>query len=288
MKVLVLGAGGQLGRAIRATCPEGVNLEARTRHDLDVTDPAAVNSAVSLSRPDAIINAAAYTSVDRAESEKDLAFAVNEQGPANLAAAAAANSAHLVHVSTDFIFDGAKSSPYEPSDSPAPLGVYGASKLAGERALESVDGLSSSIVRTAWVYASTGHNFVNTILRLLTERSEIGVVSDQVGAPTWAASLAHAIWAATVKRSAGVFHWTDSGVASWYDFAVAIREEAQSLGLISSPAEVRPITTRDYPLPAKRPPYSVLALSSSASQLSLERVHWRTNLRFMLKELMDA
>ena len=285
MRVLVAGAGGQLGFELKRTRPLGVELLALSSGELDLTEAGAVRRRVAEERPGLIINAAAYTAVDRAEAERERAFAVNGQGAANLAVAAREAGARLIHLSTDFVFDGEKSSPYLPDDAPNPLGVYGASKLAGEERVREILGPATAIVRTAWVYSVHGHNFVKTMLRLLGEREAVSVIADQVGTPTWARHLAQALWRMAERELTGVHHFTDAGVASWYDFAVAIQEESLALGLLAREARIRPITTDEYPLPARRPPYSVLDKTSLWQAMDWEPGHWRAALRAMLQEL---
>lgn len=285
MKILLTGAAGQLGWELQRSVPPGITLVAMDAAGLDITDTAAVAATVAAEQPQVIINAAAYTAVDRAESEPERARLVNAQGAANLAEAAGANNAFVVQLSTDFVFDGNSSRPYGPADLPKPLGVYGASKLAGEQAVRERLGARCAVVRTAWLYSSHRHNFVKTMLRLLTEREEVRVVADQVGTPTWAHGLAGAVWQIAGRTMPGIHHWTDAGVASWYDFAVAIQEEALGLGLLERAIPIVPITTADYPTPARRPSYSVLDKSATWMLLGGPAPHWRVQLRRMLKEL---
>lgn len=285
MKVLITGARGQAGHELCRSAPAQVELLGLDRQALDISDAAAVTQAIHSARPDLIINAAAYTAVDQAESERAPAFAVNAGGAANLAAAAAGIGARLLHLSTDFVFDGANSSPYRPDDRTNPLSVYGASKLAGEQALLRISP-GALIVRTGWLYSAHGHNFVKTILRLLTEREHLRIVADQVGTPTWAATLAQAVWAAAARPELhGIYHWSDAGVASWYDFAIAIQEEGLHLGLLARAIPIIPITSADYPTPARRPAYSVLDKNSAWHDFAIPAEHWRVALRRMLKEL---
>lgn len=282
MKVLVTGACGQLGRALVQRPPAGVAVIAVGSRDLDVTERAAVLAFLDRERPALILNAAAYTAVDRAEREPERAMEVNDGGVANLLAGAEAIGARVAHVSTDFVFDGSSSRPYAPEDAPAPLGVYGASKLAGERRLRPQD----LCVRTAWVYAAEGANFVRTMLRLMAEREEIGVVADQIGSPTSATNLAGALWSLGLGGNSGTFHYTGSGVASWYDFAVAIRDEGGALGLLpATAARVKPIATADYPTPAKRPAFSVLDTRETAKALGEAAPHWRHSLITVLEQI---
>jgi dTDP-4-dehydrorhamnose reductase len=283
MKVLITGANGQLGRALQATARLGVSIIAAGSAELDIGDAAAVDALLSAERPDAIFNAAAYTAVDKAESEEALAMRVNAEGVVNLARGAAAVGARLVHVSTDFVFDGRSGIPYAPEAPTAPLGVYGRTKRQGELAA----GPDALIVRTAWVYGSQGGNFVRTMLRLMAERDEVRVVADQVGTPTFASSLADALWRLHAAGAKGLFHYTDSGAASWYDFAVAIQEEALAIGLLARAVPVIPIATSDYPTPAARPHYSVLDKSATFALLGGAAPHWRVNLRKMLKDILD-
>lgn len=281
MKVLVTGAHGQLGRALAATVPSGVQLIALARAELDLASDDSIRDAVAVHAPDLVINAAAYTAVDKAESEAEVAQRINGEAVAVLRAACDKAGARLAHVSTDFVFDGTSSRAYRPGDPRKPLSAYGRSKAAGEDAA----GDDALIVRTAWVYAAGGASFVATMLRLMRERDEIGVVADQIGAPTWASSLARTIWGLTTKGVTGMHHFSDAGVASWYDFAVAIGEEAAALGLIDRTITVRPIATSDYPTPAVRPAFSLLDSKATREAAGLMPVHWRENLRTMLKEV---
>ena len=283
MKVLVTGAGGQVGRMLRATCPGNVDLIACTHAELDVGDPEAVRRQLAVARPDAIINAAAYTAVDKAESEPEMARRINSEAPGYLATAAREGGMRLVHLSTDFVFDGRAASPYPPDAPTNPLSVYGMTKCEGERVVLEALPERSVVVRTAWVYAAEGKNFLNTMLRLMRERGAVRVVADQIGTPTAARPLAEVLWQIAVRPEVrGIHHWTDAGVASWYDFAVAIAEEGSALGLLPSGVTVTPIATEEYPTPARRPGYSVLD-KRSLSALGLTPAHWRQRLRETLK-----
>lgn len=288
IKALVTGAGGQVGRALLAVVPDNVEVIACARADLDIGSSRAVRDLVSRHRPAVIINAAAYTAVDKAESEPDAAQRINAEGPRHLAVAARECGARLIHISTDFVFDGAASVPYRPDSATNPLSVYGTTKRDGERAvLENLPG-QGVVVRTAWVYAATGANFLNTMLRVMRANGAVRVVADQVGTPTAARFFAATLWQlATDREIRGVHHWTDAGVASWYDFAVAIAEDGAELGLVSRDVTVTPITTADYPTPARRPAYSVLDKRSLAP-LGLSPLHWRQRLRSVLKEIPRA
>lgn len=286
---VITGAAGQLGRDLLGTAPGGWAAVACSSAELDVTRPQLVNDVLARERPALVINAAAYTGVDAAEVEKERAEAVNALGAAHLAEGARRVGARLIHVSTDFVFDGSQGRPYLPDDQPHPLGVYGRTKLAGEREVIRVSEGEALVLRTAWVYSGHGRNFVLNMLRLMRERDTVGVVSDQIGTPTWSRGLAEAIWAAARRPELrGIHHWTDAGIASWYDFAVAIQEEALTIGLLRRPVPIRPLRTQDFPTAARRPPYSVLDKTATWTALDLTAPHWRVNLREMLREVARA
>lgn len=280
MKVLITGAGGQLGRALQATAPQAAEINAIDVDDVDLTDEAMLRARLAVEAPEIIINAAAYTAVDKAEEDEDTALAINSGAVAVMADAMKEAGGKLVHVSTDFVFDGRSSRPYRPGETRAPLSAYGRTKAAGEDHLRSSD----ILLRTAWVYSAGGANFVRTMIRLMNERDELGIVADQIGAPTWATSLANTIWGLLDKGASGTFHHSDAGVASWYDFAMAIAEEAHEVGLIARIPAIKPIATADYPTPAQRPAFSLLDCSETRAILGDTHTHWRTNLRAMLKE----
>jgi dTDP-4-dehydrorhamnose reductase len=284
-RVFVTGsASGQLHWELFRTKPDSIVwLSWPSR--LDIRNRAEVGAAVQQLQPDVIINAAAYTAVDDAESQPQLAYDVNHRGVENLALAARDARAKLVHVSTDFVFGESCGQPFLPDAAVNPVSVYGKSKLAGENALLTILQDDSMVIRTAWLYSSHGNNFVKTMIRLMNERDQLGVVADQVGSPTWAYSLAGAIWRSLSRDLQGVFHWTGAGVASWYDFAVAIAEEAMALNLIDTAPAIKPLTTDQYPTPALRPAYSVLALADSWQRMQIDANHWRVDLRQMLQEL---
>ena len=281
MKVLIAGSGGQLGRALAATAPAGVTLIAPPEAEFDIADPDAVARVVAAAGADLLVNAAAYTAVDKAETETDTATRINATAVRFLATAAAKAGTRFTHVSTDYVFSGHGPTPYTPATPPAPASAYGRTKLAGEQAAQAHHP-GALIIRTAWVYAAQGNNFVRTMLRLMAERDEVRVVADQIGTPTHAASLARAIWA--LDGQSGLFHWTDAGVASWYDFAVAIQDEALRLGLLTRQVPVLPIATADYPTPAQRPAYSVLDKAGSWAITGPAR-HWRAELIDCLKDM---
>lgn len=278
MKVLVTGVAGQLGCCLRESCPEGVELVGADLEQCDLARHQEVLDYVDSLQPQVIINAAAYTAVDRAESEPEKAWAVNADGARHIAEAANAIGARLIHISTDFVFDGLQSTPYRPEDSPSPISVYGTSKLAGERAVAAATREQALIIRTAWVYSRHGNNFVKTMLRLLSERDEVRVVADQIGTPTSAHSLAHTLWSILDQPDlSGLAHWTEAGVASWYDLAHAVRVAMQKTSGSRRLARLVPISTAEYRLPAQRPAYSVLDKTFLWQALGVAQ-HWRESL----------
>ena len=286
MRVLIAGARGQIGQAMLRSVPPGCDVQAPGRNELDVSREDAVRAMTQQMKPDVIVNAAAYTAVDRAESQASVCFQVNAEGPRFLAQCAREHGARLLQISTDFVFDGRASSPYAPDADPHPLSVYGESKRIGEQAVLETLGERAVVLRTAWVYAASGRNFLRTMLRLMAEQGSVRVVADQVGSPTAARSVAEVLWRLVEREDIhGIYHWTDAGVASWYDFAVAIAEEGTGVQLLPPDVEVLPIATADYPTPARRPAYSVLDKRSTYELLGLRPVHWRTNLRTTLREI---
>jgi dTDP-4-dehydrorhamnose reductase len=300
MKILLTGAAGQLGQALRQQVPEGMELIATSRSGdpaagllpLDLADAGACRAAVLTHRPDWVLNGGAYTAVDKAETEPELALAVNGGAPRAFAEALLETGGRLLQVSTDFVFNGEQGSPYRPDQDRDPLGAYGRTKAAGEEAVEQLLAASGQgvILRTSWVIGPVGKNFALTMLRLHRERGAsgqaLGVVEDQVGCPTSTATLAGACWRAiTANVQEPVLHWSDAGAASWFDVAVAVGELAQELALLQQPAPVNPLTTAEYPLPAQRPSYSLLDCSSSRRALQLAPTPWRQALRHLLQAL---
>ena len=282
MKVLITGGKGQLGTTLTRSVPEEIKCTSLDLPEFDITDPQQVASVVKEQKPDVIVNASAYTAVDRAEEEADLAFAVNAKGPENLALAAKRSGSRLIHISTDYVFDGTACTPYKPDAPCNPLGIYGKSKRQGEINIRAILA-DAVIIRTSWLYSRYGSNFVLSMLRLINERDELKVVADQIGAPTWASTLASAIWAVAAQQQLkGIYHWSDAGVASWYDFAVAIQEEGRKRGLLRHEIPIHPIRTDQFPTPAKRPSFSVLDCTAIWNELNGEPTHWRVALRQML------
>lgn len=282
-RALIAGANGQLGRALRAAAPTSTEVLALDRRALDIGNEANVARMIAEFRPDLLFNAAAYTAVDLAEREPERARHVNATAVGYLARAVDAIGARLIHVSTDFVFDGASGIPYSPASVTAPLNVYGQTKREGEQAA----GSEALIVRAGWIHAAGSMNFVTKMLQLMAERTEIGVVTDQIGTPTHAPGLATTLWRLAQDGVRGTFHYSDSGIASWYDFAVAIREEALAMQLLQRAATILPIGTEDYPTPARRPPFAVLDKRSTWQLLGHPAPHWRAGLRETLKGMAN-
>ncbi|MEO5566696.1 MAG: dTDP-4-dehydrorhamnose reductase [Luteimonas sp.] len=296
MRILLLGGNGQVGSELRRSLAPLGNLVVATRDgqlndggDCEVADldvPASLSALVDHIAPDVVVNAAAYTQVDRAESERDAAFRANAEAPAALAAACAQRGTLLVHYSTDYVFDGRGTRPYREDDATAPLGVYGASKLAGEAAIRT-SGARHLVFRTAWVYAAQGRNFLRTMLRLAVERDELRVVADQFGTPTSAALIAN-VTARALQGShdrSGLWHLTASGETSWHGFAQAIVAGAHARGLIARQPPVLPIASVDFPTPAARPGYSVLDCQSLQRDFGIDLPEWREGLECTLDAL---
>jgi dTDP-4-dehydrorhamnose reductase len=292
MKILLLGGNGQVGRELRRSLPALGNVIIATRDGAganlvgDFDRPESLSELIESVAPDVVVNAAAYTAVDAAESDSDAAFRVNAKGPAKIAQACKASGALLVHYSTDYVFDGQGIRPYREGDVTSPLGVYGASKLTGEQAIRN-SGARHAILRTAWVYAAHSKNFLLTMLRLAGERDELRVVADQVGAPTPAAWIADAT--TQVLRhgiaTSGTWHMTSGGETNWCEFASAIMDAAHEFGLLHRKPRVLPITTADYSTPAQRPEYSVLDTTRLQRDFGIVPPDWRVGLTCTLREL---
>ena len=284
MSIVVIGKSGQLGFELHRLLGDSATYLGRG--DIDIVDFNAMFETLEPLKPKTIINASAYTAVDKAETDREAAFNVNATGVKNLACYCEQANSFLVHVSTDYVFNGQKGSPYAINDPIEPQGVYGQSKAEGEKALRSILPEASCLIRTAWVYSSHGSNFVKTILKLMNEKPKLTIIDDQVGSPTWSKGLAEACVMAARQKVSGTFHWTDEGVCSWYDFALAIQELAVSKGILNREIEILPIPSEQYPTPAKRPPYSVLDKTLTRDVFSsLPPRHWRTQLSLMLDEL---
>lgn len=279
-RVLIVGSKGMLAQAISKHAPANAEVTGLDLPDLDITDAEQVGSVVERIRPDVIINCAAYTNVDGAESNEELATRVNGEGVANLAAAAAGTGAVLVHVSTDYVFSGEKVEPYTEVDTPGPLSAYGRSKLAGEKAILDSPPETFYIVRTSWLYGSGGRNFVETMLRLARERDELRVVADQVGSPTFTEDLARGInTLLEAAADSGIYHFSNSGTCSWHGFAEEIVRQARERWPDVIAERVVPIRTDEYPLPAPRPKNSVLSLKKYIDATGIVPPEWKDALR---------
>jgi dTDP-4-dehydrorhamnose reductase len=287
MKVLLLGSQGQVSRELQQSLQGKVDLQVLGSAQLNLAQSQQIRRQVEAARPALIINAAAHTAVDQAESEPEQAFAINATAPGILAEVAAELGAPLIHYSTDYVFDGCKNTPYDENDAPNPLSVYGRSKLAGEQAIAAVGG-AHLILRTSWVYSQYGKNFLLTMQRLLQERDSLNVVSDQIGAPTWAGSIAQAStqliehWQNGQAGPWGTYHLTALGETSWYGFADAIAAELRKAG--KAVASLQPIPSSDYPTPAIRPRNSRLDCSRLQRDWAVQLPHWQVALQQCLAE----
>jgi dTDP-4-dehydrorhamnose reductase len=293
MRILVAGAQGQLARALQECAPRhpAHTVVTQGRPGFDLLKPATLARTVADLVPDLVVNAAAYTAVDQAESEAAAAYAINRDGAGALAEVAARHHCPIVHVSTDYVFDGAKAGAYREDDATQPTGVYGRSKLEGEAAVAAAND-RHIIVRTAWLYAAHGKNFLRTILRLAKERPQLGVVADQRGNPTYAPHLAEAILTIAAKLATatappwGIYHAASSGDTTWHEFAAAIIDAAGPLGIARVP--VRPITTAQYPTPARRPANSCLDCTKLERTFGVRLPDWRQGLAMCIAELAGS
>lgn len=274
MSALITGADGQLARELVATAPSGVELRSVTRAECDITESPIVEKVFRSFRPDIVINTAAYTAVDAAEENEELAFRVNARGAENVAKAAELVGSRLIHISTDYVFDGRRSSPYPPDAPTNPINVYGASKLEGEKlALRAAP--SATIIRIGWLYSTAGKNFLVSILRALRDSRSLSVVVDQKGCPTSAHDFAVAMWTIPDVSLRGIYHWANSGSGSWYDFAREIAQIAQRLELLPEEPEIRQVTTEEYASRARRPAYSVLDATKLSLALKVSPSTWQ-------------
>jgi dTDP-4-dehydrorhamnose reductase len=292
-KILITGITGQVGQELIDSLKGYGEIFCLARQQVDLADEDSIRNAIRVIKPHIIVNPAAYTAVDKAETELELATAINGNAPRIIAEEAEKINAAVIQVSTDYVFDGTKNTPYLPDDATNPIGIYGKTKLMGEVGIEK-NCSRHLILRTAWVYGARGHgNFVKTMLRLGADREELRVVADQIGSPTYAKDIAMTINNLIGKIDSqecywGIYHYTNSGVASWYDFAVTIFEEAKQLGFPLKVRQIIPITTADYPTPAQRPSYSVLSNQKLNQLLGTIPPHWRHSLRKMLVELSQS
>ena len=288
-KILLIGITGQVGQELQQTLTSLGEVIGVSRQQLDLSQPDQIRHRIAEIKPNLIVNAAAYTAVDKSESEPDLAMTINASAPKEIAIAAQDIGATLLHISTDYVFNGRNHTPYLETDQTDPLGVYGKSKLLGEIGVRE-NCARHIILRTAWVYGARGHgNFVKTMLRLGAARSELKVVADQIGSPTWSYDIAVAITQLLSKSLddlsiKGTYHYTNSGVASWYDLAVATFAEAKQLGFPLKVEQVLPITTADFPTPTQRPAYSVLSKTKITTATGVYPPYWRDSLKKMLAE----
>lgn len=281
-ELVVIGKSGQLAWELAKLHPQAICLG---RDDIDITSETSIASTIAPLNPVAIINASAYTAVDKAETEEANAYLLNQTGVANLAKYCKAQSVFFVHVSTDYVFNGEKGAPYKVDDVIEPQGMYGKTKAAGESEVTTLLPELSAIIRTSWVYSAHGNNFVKTMLRLMAEKPQLGVIDDQIGSPTWAKGLAQACVEAATNKHSGVYHWSDEGVCSWFDFAIAIQQLGIEKGLLGASIPIKPIPSSAYPTPATRPHYSVLDKTLTRETFSTELTHWRTQLSAMMDEL---
>ncbi|HDZ08724.1 dTDP-4-dehydrorhamnose reductase [Pseudohongiella sp.] len=285
-KIVLLGANGQLGQTLQQHFKTmDCELLALGRDTLDISDETALRKTLGELAPDVIINAAAYTAVDQAETDDLDARAANAAGPKHLARWVKEQNSWLLHLSTDFVFSGRNHRPYTPDDQTDPLSIYGRTKLEGELHVRYLARDNSLVLRTSWVYSQYGRNFLTTMLRLMAEKDSLNVVDDQIGTPSSTLGLARCIAAAVDKRPVGILHWTDAGVASWYDFAVAIQDEAIKQGLLAKAIPIHPIPTTAYPTPARRPSFSVLDKTATMAVLDCQPQHWRRELVHVIKQI---
>ncbi len=290
VKVLLTGATGQLGKTLIETKPNSINLVTPNRYEVDLSKPEKSIIFLEKVNPDWIINAAAYTNVDKSESESDLAFCINGKAPAIFANFLNNSGGKLLQISTDFVFNGKKNTAYSSQDKTDPINVYGKSKLLGEK--ETLKFKNNKVIRTSWLYSPYGRNFLKTMLKLHDLKSKSGenlrVISDQIGCPTSCKSLSEACWQILLCKNSlksKIFHWSDCGVASWYDFAAAIGELAEEKFIINNSAPVIPIRTDEYPTPAERPKLSLMNCEESYKELCIKPKHWRKSLSDVLDQL---
>ena len=284
-KVLVTGGSGQLGSCLNVSSPDNADVSVYSSSKFDLSDKQQMRAVLEEQRPSVVVNCAAYTNVDGAESDREQAFLINHEGASDLALLCKELGVKLIHISTDFVFDGAGTLPYGPSDPTSPLGVYGQSKFAGEEALREGYPEGVMIIRTSWLYSEYGSNFVKTMIRLFGSKDSFSVVDDQVGSPTYALGLANLIWCIVVSDDfvPGTYHWSDSGQTTWFDFARKIGEEIQERQLVEKPGMVEPIPSEEYGSKTPRPSFSVLDCSEIQSIYpGAEQVSWQANLSEML------
>ncbi len=283
--ILVTGSNGQLGKELKQIADQfaSFNFVFASREDLKLHHFGLVENFFAALKPQYCINCAAYTAVDKAEAEEDMAMLVNAEAVGNLAAVCKKHQTKFIHISTDYVFDGESETPYKEDDATGPINLYGQSKLLGEQLCMKEDA-EAIIIRTSWVYSEFGHNFVKTMMRLMQERNELNVVSDQIGSPTYAADLAKAIMdiVSSGKWESGVYHYSNEGKISWYQFAQAIKE------LSESKAVIHPILTAEYPTPAKRPKFSLLNKDKIKTVFQLQIPDWKDSLQICIRRITNA
>ncbi len=280
--VLLLGANGQLGRLLQVCAPNNIRITGKTHLDCDITDIRSLDKLITEIRPNIVINCAAYTAVDKAESEPGRAYSVNAEGPENLAVLLDP-ATRLIHLSTDFVFSKNSANPYKPGDKPDPISVYGISKLAGEEAILGRREENSIILRVSWLYSATGNNFFTTMLRMMRESRDLNVIGDKFGTPTSAHRLTDIIWKLALSETdSGIYHWSDKGVISWYDFAVEILQQALQTGILNQAVKIKKVTSEAYPTKARRPSYSALDSSKTESVLGIKTAPWQEELHKVL------
>jgi dTDP-4-dehydrorhamnose reductase len=286
MKLIITGAAGQLAQELIRTISPHDRIFALPKEELDITRIDQLQRVINAIMPDWVINTAGYTGVDRAEQEQEQAFSVNRDGPRLLAEVLTGTDIHLIHYSTDYVFDGKKHIPYTPTDTPNPINVYGASKLAGEREILKALGKQAIIVRTSWLYSDHGTNFVTKMLQLLQTLETVRVVSDQTGTPTWTRSLAAATWQLIkIPGLHGIHHFCDAGQTNWFDFSKTIQEIAWRYNLLSKYVKIVPIQSEEYAAPARRPAYSVLDCTQTWRLLGQEPDDWKISLDKLFAEM---
>tara|TARA_B100000212_G_C27322271_1_gene510695 strand:+ start:270 stop:1166 length:897 start_codon:yes stop_codon:yes gene_type:complete len=292
MKVLITGANGQLGKELIESKPQGIKLIALSKSELNLRDKKSCYEIIDNLKPDWIINCGAYTNVEKAESNYELAYEVNALGPKYLSESLLKNGGKLLHLSTDYVFNGKNNLPYAPNSEKSPLNIYGVTKSKGEDFIKDIlfSSKSGIILRTSWLIGKEGQNFALKIMKLLKEKSELNVINDQIGSPTSTKTLSNVCWKTIQLKKQGldlpsILHYTDSGIASWYDLAVEISKIVKRLNLLSSEAIIKPISSSKYKTIARRPNYSVLDCFSSKLALSLKDIHWRDSIEELIKEI---
>ena len=291
MKVLLTGSSGQLGREIISLKPSGINLIKSNRFSLDLINPKSCQNYIKKIKPDWIINCAAYTNVEKAESEKKLAYLINSLSVKNLAESIQEINGNFIQISTDYVFDGNQNNPYLPEDLKSPINVYGKTKSIGEDFIKKIfkNNNKSIIIRTSWLMGPTGQNFALKMLDLLTSKGKVNVINDQIGSPTTTKTLAKACWETINLYTKGeslppILHFANEGEASWFDIAIEIEKIAKDLGLIQNPVSINPISSSNYPTKAKRPKYSVLDCKSSFQSISYKSNHWKSAIKLLFLE----